>query len=259
MTETQNIPEGYKKCFDCGKILPLTEEYFLKYWSKEDSKYYFKPHCRECGKIRCKQWRERNSEKQKAYQVEYAKSGKAKENARKYYAEHREKALETIHKYKATHREQLAEYQRARYANPETRDIMKASTKRWKDNNKEAVAEYRRQHQQANPEYYREKNRQRAALKRTLPNTLTDEEWEESKAEFDYCCAYCGKPIDRFYKDHFIPVSAGGGYTKDNIIPTCAWCNTSKHNYPFEEWYKKQPFYDPCRKEHVLTYLGKKG
>lgn len=58
--------------------------------------------------------------------------------------------------------------------------------------------------------------------------TLTDEEWKETLKAFDDKCVYCGAPWEQ--QDHLIPIPAGGGYTKENIVPSCANCNNSKGN-----------------------------
>jgi 5-methylcytosine-specific restriction endonuclease McrA len=60
--------------------------------------------------------------------------------------------------------------------------------------------------------------------------TLTIKEWEEILIRYNYRCAYCKEefPKEQLEKEHFIPVALGGGYTKDNIIPSCAPCNRKK-------------------------------
>lgn len=64
-----------------------------------------------------------------------------------------------------------------------------------------------------------------------LPMTLTTNEWEEIKKQYKYRCVYCGerKPLTR---DHIIPLTKGGGYIKENILPACASCNARKGDKP---------------------------
>lgn len=57
--------------------------------------------------------------------------------------------------------------------------------------------------------------------------TLTLEEWKEIVARFGGRCAYCLK-ADGNSLDHVIPLSAGGGSTKDNCVPACRNCNKRK-------------------------------
>jgi 5-methylcytosine-specific restriction endonuclease McrA len=64
---------------------------------------------------------------------------------------------------------------------------------------------------------------------------LTYTQWEEIKLSQNYRCAICGeeKPLTR---DHIIPLSRGGAYTKSNIQGLCGSCNSIKHNRTMEEY-----------------------
>lgn len=249
------LPEGYRRCNRCKRVLPETEENFLLWWSKRDSKYYFKCHCRECGAESCKRWRADNADRYKAYYKEYHQTEQARETRRRYYANHKEEIAERKQRYRATHKAQIAEYARSRRETPEGKEHVYAMTRRWKAGNKEAVAEYHKRYAAEHKDYFRQAAHKRNALKKKLPCTLTLEEWEAIKAEFGYCCAYCGKPLEHFTQDHFIPLSAGGGYTRDNIIPACKRCNSSKHNSSFTEWYRKQSYYSPEREAFILEHI----
>lgn len=77
-------------------------------------------------------------------------------------------------------------------------------------------------------------------------NTYSLEDWRDALIYFADSCAYCGKKHSRRFKltkDHIVPVDKGGVTVKCNIIPACAWCNSSKGNQDLETWYKKQKFY----------------
>ena len=117
--------------------------------------------------------------------------------------------------------------------------------------------EYRRQ----NADRYRELNRMRQqvrrARKKQLEASLSSAEWEEALNEFDGVCAYCGTP-GQMTQEHVVPLSKGGTFSKDNIIPACAACNRSKRASPFDEWYINQPFYNPQRREHIKTYIERR-
>lgn len=84
--------------------------------------------------------------------------------------------------------------------------------------------------------------------------SLTDEEWQETIEYFDYSCAYCGH-TDKLAYEHFIPFSKGGSFTKNNILPACIHCNSSKHDRDFKEWYPKQKFYSKESERKIYTYL----
>ena len=106
--------------------------------------------------------------------------------------------------------------------------------------------------------------KKRKARIRKLPNTLKVSEWLEAKKIFNNSCAYCGMTKEehkiehnqRLHQDHFIPLSKGGGYTKDNIIPACRSCNSSKRDTYFKEWYSQQEYYSTEREQKILEYLG---
>jgi 5-methylcytosine-specific restriction endonuclease McrA len=63
-------------------------------------------------------------------------------------------------------------------------------------------------------------------------NLLTQKEWEEILERYHHSCAYCGASNVSMTKDHVVPVTKGGTHTKDNIVPACRSCNSSKGNRP---------------------------
>jgi hypothetical protein len=50
-------------------------------------------------------------------------------------------------------------------------------------------------------------------------------------------CAYCPAPAGSW--DHVIPVSRGGTDDRENLVPACIRCNTSKHAKTPEEWWDR--------------------
>lgn len=85
---------------------------------------------------------------------------------------------------------------------------------------------------------------------------LTDEEWVLAVEHFDNECAYCGDKVHKLTYDHFIPFSSGGSFTKENLIPCCQSCNSSKGKKVFKEWYSNQSFYDETKEIKVINYLN---
>ncbi|MEQ6357870.1 HNH endonuclease signature motif containing protein [Lysinibacillus sp. M3] len=84
--------------------------------------------------------------------------------------------------------------------------------------------------------------------------SLTNEQWEETCESFNYCCAYC-RGEEKLTYDHFIPFSKGGSFGKDNIVPCCTTCNSSKNNKDFITWYPKQIFYDMEQEQKILNFF----
>lgn len=72
----------------------------------------------------------------------------------------------------------------------------------------------------------------RRALEAELPATLTEEQWNMLLDAYGHKCAYCGEHPENggaLHKEHVVPVSRGGGYTLENIVPACGSCNSRKH------------------------------
>lgn len=79
---------------------------------------------------------------------------------------------------------------------------------------------------------------------RGLPHDLTVAEWNEIVESHNHCCHYCGNHSDALQREHKIPVSRGGGFTKENIVPACPTCNYRKNKMTdkeFFEFLKKYP------------------
>jgi 5-methylcytosine-specific restriction endonuclease McrA len=53
-------------------------------------------------------------------------------------------------------------------------------------------------------------------------------------------CAYCGVTDRPLQRDCVLPVSRGGRYTLDNIVPACGSCNASKCNSEVTGWLRRK-------------------
>ena len=171
--------------------------------------------------------------------------------------------------YREAHKEYVA-YKKKQWRE-ENREHIKEVSDRWYGKNKKYVIErnkaYRTQHRSKNrkekkeqtPEERLEKRRiidqRREARKKLLPATLTEEQWEIIKQYFNNRCAYCGKKLP-LQQEHFIPLSKGGAYTHNNIIPACGQCNSHKHSKDFFEWYPGYRYYSKKREASILKFLG---
>lgn len=122
------------------------------------------------------------------------------------------------------------QYSKFYYADNRDRFISKAEN--WIKNNRNkhngSVSKYGKN----NREKTRESCNRRRALKKQLPSTLTTNEWQEILVKFNNSCAYCGvqqSELDhKLHQEHVVPLSKGGGYTKENIVPACRSCNLKK-------------------------------
>lgn len=57
---------------------------------------------------------------------------------------------------------------------------------------------------------------------------ITNQQWNELLREYNFRCAYCGIQTNMTI-DHVIPLSKGGEHSIENIVPSCAECNSHKH------------------------------
>lgn len=85
--------------------------------------------------------------------------------------------------------------------------------------------------------------RARAARKRrtrflAADNDLTPVQWAAIRRTWGGC-AYCGDTEAAVQKDCVLPLSRGGRYTLDNVVPACRSCNASKSNDEVTGWLRR--------------------
>jgi 5-methylcytosine-specific restriction endonuclease McrA len=68
---------------------------------------------------------------------------------------------------------------------------------------------------------------------------LTDVQWAALKTAWGGC-AYCGVTDTPLQRDCVLPLSRGGRYTVDNIVPACRSCNASKSNTEATRWLRRK-------------------
>lgn len=59
-------------------------------------------------------------------------------------------------------------------------------------------------------------------------------------------CAYCGAEGSALQKDCVLPISRGGRYTIDNVVPACRSCNASKSNEEVTVWMRRRRLDEPA-------------
>lgn len=131
---------------------------------------------------------------------------------------------------------------------------------------KERKKRYNREVELGIPQHYYLSNRTpylvRAMKKRGYTH-LTDEIYDEIINNFKTdngksVCPYCNREMEderMIHVDHFIPYSDGGADIMTNLIPTCMYCNRSKMNLRFSDWFRDQFFYSKEREKKVLSYF----
>lgn len=93
-------------------------------------------------------------------------------------------------------------------------------------------------------------------------NTYNLQDWKDAMIHFRGACAYCGQKQSRRIKltrDHVVPVTAQGPTTRENIVPACSRCNSSKSNFDYELWFKKQKFYNKEQYDLLMEWVNSNG
>lgn len=250
-----------KTCISCGESKEATTVFFNKNHRYSDG---FEGKCKICKKEYMKKWREKNKEHVLEYgkrhyeeNIDYYRSQKEK-----WYEKNKEHALEYARKYAEENKESLAKSQKKYREN--NKEKRRKQSSEWRDLNRDKIKAYNKKNNKKNRPLKRMYQQRRRAMERELPYTLTEQQWDCIKEKFDNSCAYCGlsdsENRERFNRtleqDHFVPLSKGGGYTQENIIPSCQSCNASKNNKVFSEWYPTYVHYDKHKEKRILYFLG---
>jgi len=70
-------------------------------------------------------------------------------------------------------------------------------------------------------------------------NDLTADQWSALQEAWAGC-AYCGATGGSLQRDCVLPISRGGRYTLENVVPACRSCNTSKCNDEVTAWIRRK-------------------
>jgi 5-methylcytosine-specific restriction endonuclease McrA len=72
-----------------------------------------------------------------------------------------------------------------------------------------------------------------------VDNDLTAEQWISLQDAWGGC-AYCGATGIAMQRDCVMPISRGGRYTVENVVPACGSCNASKRNDEVTSWLRRK-------------------
>lgn len=132
-----------------------------------------------------------------------------------------------------------------------------ARVQRWREANRDRHRRVSREWYQANieharaaklAEYYREREKfyaRNLVRKARLRDAVCEHGPECVDATFlaalyaSECC-YCGAPAE--HADHFVALSRGGVHCRDNLVPACGPCNSSKYNRDPSEWMARRQY-----------------
>ncbi|WP_141501070.1 HNH endonuclease [Paenibacillus luteus] len=127
-------------------------------------------------------------------------------------------------------------------------------SRKWAERNPDKVKEKR--HRQIDSGLNAHHCQQRRARQSELPCSLKREDWDDALLYFNYKCAYCGAHDPNLQKEHVVAQSKGGGYTRDNIIPACGSCNSSKQARSLEDWVREIRPIEASSLYRVYTWIN---
>ena len=246
-----------KVCSKCGNELSVVN--FSKNKGKKDG---LQCHCIECRK---RGYRDNvnaiTKQKKQYYQANAESISKRK---KQYYRDNTEVFAKRMKQYRRDNKETIAEQKKKHYQENkcdiakyylDNKDAIGGQKRQYYHDNKIKMAEYHKQYCKEHPDKTRAMCQRRRARKTNLPNTLTTPQWNSTKEHFNNKCCYCGTDSP-LVQEHFLALSKGGEYTHNNIVPSCAYCNLSKHAKNFFDWYPKFKYYSKERENVILDYLG---
>lgn len=245
-----------KECTKCKRELPMTLMYFR---ADKRLKSGLRSDCKEC----CGSSFTEIKKAKKGYKIcadcerellatkdNFTGNRTLKDGLNSYckMCKHKRDAI-----YRKNNREKIIESELARQRR--NKEHVAKTKRKYRKRNKDKIKEYFREYAKANADKFVKYTQKRNALKKQLPSTLSNGQWEEIKEYFHHKCAYCNSKR-KITQDHFVPLSKGGEYTHNNIIPACTSCNSSKHNKSFFEWYPNYEHYSKQRENKILNFLG---
>lgn len=235
----------YKTCTKCLQEFPSTTEYFHHSKISPDG---FKPWCKVCTAARNRQRYIQNRER-------------IMEVNRRWREANPEKQAEASRNWQKAHPERVIENSRQWYIANRERDNKRA--KQYQTANRERIAAKLRQRRRDNPDKARVYKQRRKARERSLPDTLTHDQWQRALQYFNGCCAVCGCQLrDLFgvvvpHADHWIPLASPEcpGTTATNMLPLCNSCNQTKNDIMPRKWLERK--YGKRKAKQILGRIEK--
>ena len=248
----------YKTCTNCHCSFPATSDYFHK---QTLGKYGVTSRCIECSR------KINNKHYQEVIKQDELRMVANRERGRKYYSENKDVCLANNKEWLENNKDHRKEYHsKYHFANKKHRnedslewhnnhkEHCSKNYIKWRNDNLDHRKKYEKEWCLAHAEQIRLKVQKRIAIKRSLPSTLTIDEWLSTKEAFNNRCCYCNRELP-LTQDHFVPLTDDGAYSVNNIVPCCLSCNSSKSNKSFFDFYPKYKYYSKERETKILDYL----
>jgi hypothetical protein len=233
----------HRQCTKCGKVLPVTSEYFYRH---KRGLYGFFSYCKLCAErakgrnplekppkgmkrcTRCHLIKPSTNEF-------FNKRADTKTGLTSFCKECRRNARELT---KDRDRERMHVW----YLN--NQDYVKARTAEYARANTERLRELSALWRSRNRTKVSAITSRRRARKRFLPDTFTSQDWGRALNYWHGCCAICGAQDgfwNRITADHWIPLNDPScpGTVPLNMVPLCRSCNSRKRYTDPAAWLRK--------------------
>ena len=182
------------------------EKFISEFGKEKRVKSGIQSQCRNCTYGYTKRYRK--TLQGRASQKKYKQSQKGKKSYKKYYLKHTEKIKKCQEIYELS-------------GKPAQNRKKYRCSEKGKMSNARGIAK-------------------RRSLTKNVINNLTLNQWQEILLLQENACNICNVSFDNVTatRDHIIPVSKGGGLTKENVQALCQCCNSSKGNKIMKEYTK---------------------
>jgi len=77
---------------------------------------------------------------------------------------------------------------------------------------------------------------------------------EDIYKTWEYKCAYCEDAATSL--DHIVPRFKSGASNRNNLVPACRRCNSTKASSEVETWYLQQEFFTQARMEKIKSWMS---
>jgi 5-methylcytosine-specific restriction endonuclease McrA len=178
-----------------------------------------------------KEYRVKNREKLLNQSMEWNKNNpeKIKKSLKKWRDKNKERILKDNNKFRKEHPEYRSEHYK------KNKEKILKQNKKWREENPEHFKEIQKKWhktEKGKAMIQRGNSKRQARIKKII-NTLTSKEWLDILEKYNYRCFYCDAEFEienMPTRDHIIPISKGGNNIKENVIPACKSCNSSKQD-----------------------------
>lgn len=193
-----------KLCRGCDRFLPLDQ--FNKKASSKDGLQF---RCRPCDRAYLAAWRERNVERKRQMDRDYAAANResAKEKTRAWTAANRERKRAADRAYQAANGQRIAE-QAALYR-AQNRDKIQTRKESYRAENRQRIRQQNKEWRQKNKAKVLADRAMRKMRKRNAtPPWLTKQQRLEIRAAYETAQVFTEALGEPFHVDHIVPISS---------------------------------------------------